>query len=125
MGMGTWEPYAEGRTTVGFSTSADNIFHTNPQANMPIAGGTFGDEAVMLSNENIPELKTDADLLTVANASTSEVEINQGCLLDPNDTTSADYYKNEQAIINGNSNIQTAVSVIQPSITDYKWVRVA
>ena len=58
MGFGVWEPFGEGKVTVGYSNDILNIFHNNPQIGTPIAGGLFGDESVLLDETNIPPLST-------------------------------------------------------------------
>jgi len=124
MGLGVWEPYAEGKVTVGYSNDNTNIFHNNPQSGTPVAGGLFGDEGVLLEDSDIPTLVTDQTSLTAGTINTATVVVNSGCLMDPNQTTDSTYLQEENTTINGTGQLQTEVSVLQPSITSYKWVRV-
>jgi len=125
MGFGVWEPFGEGKVTVGYSNDILNIFHNNPQIGTPIAGGLFGDEGVLLDETNIPSIETDQVGLTQSSANLATVTINDGCLLDPDSTTDTTYLREENLTINSIGQLQNEVSVLQPSITTYKWVRVA
>jgi len=125
MGFGVWEPYAEGKVTVGYSNDAQNIFHNNPQIGTPIAGGEFGDESVLLDQTNIPSLATDQSSLSSSSANLATLVINTGCLIDPQTTPETTYLKEEKLTINSTGQLQNEVSILQPSITSYKWVRVA
>lgn len=124
MGFGKWVPYAEGKTTIGYSTDVSSIFHTNPQTGTPIGGGLYGDEGVMIQSENIPSIKTDQSAMVKANKNTATVTINTGCLLDPTDTADTTYLDTTSLTINSTGQSQQELSVLQPSITVYKWVRV-
>ena len=125
MGFGVWEPFGEGKVTVGYSNDILNIFHNNPQIGTPIAGGEFGNEGVLLDSTNIPSIETDQYGLTDSNANLATLVINTGCLLDPDATTDSTYLQTEKLTINSTGQLQTEVSILQPSITSYKWVRVA
>ena len=129
MGMGIWVPYAEGLTVVGFNRDAsDTLFGINnndldEQGNpTATAGGTVGERAITLQVNNIPKLEsTDKTLIADANGTI----IIGGCQLDP-DSTGPGYHKyNEDSISFNKSNLDAAAfSIVQPSITAYKWLRV-
>lgn len=128
MGMGTWVRYAEGQTTVGWDSAGSSIFNKNPQdldangAATATAGGHFGAIGVQIQANNIPSLQSDEKVLV--KDPNGDITIGQ-CMADP-DAEGPDItiYREDFATIRKGAN-QAELSVIQPSVTTHKWVRVA
>lgn len=130
MGFGVWQRYAEGKTTVGWnSDSTDPNFAYNndykdAQGNPShSAGGSVGSTKQTLTTSNIPALKSNDKVLIADDNGTVVVG---GCQFDP-DASGPDYdkYKEQQLTVNPDVTVPVAVDIIQPSITTYKWIRVA
>lgn len=130
MGMGQWVLIGQGKATVGWNSDAtdpnfalnndDLDSNGNPSHT---AGGTVGETKVELTNSNIPSLEsTDKALVVDDNGPV----IVGGCQFDP-DETGPSYSKYREDTITVNKDVTKAVefSIIQPSITVYRWLRVA
>lgn len=130
MGFGSWKLFGKGRVLVGWNDdvtdpnfalnnndldSSGNPSHT--------AGGTVGTTSVTLENANLPATKTDERVLIEdENGSV----IIGGCQYDP-DETGPIYtkYREDYATTNSSHTPPTNISNIQPSITVYRWIRIA
>lgn len=123
MGMGVWEPYAKDCVTIGWSE--DGVFANNPITQQPMAGGYFGSYGVTLSEDNIPHVKTDEQGLIQSSEKYATISISEGCLLDPTQATNVKYFTSDYLNVNRTNVMPEQVSTIQPSLTVYKWIRVA
>ncbi|WAX13688.1 baseplate wedge protein [Escherichia phage ECO07P5] len=130
MGFGSWKLFGKGRVLVGWNDdvtdpnfalnnndldSSGNPSHT--------AGGTVGTTTVTLENANLPATKTDERVLIEdENGSV----IIGGCQYDP-DETGPIYtkYREDYATTNSSHTPPANISNIQPSITVYRWIRIA
>ncbi|ENM4225977.1 baseplate wedge subunit and tail pin [Escherichia phage AV119] len=130
MGFGSWKLFGKGQVLVGWNDdvtdpnfalnnndldSSGNPSHT--------AGGTVGTTSVTLENANLPATKTDEKVLIEdENGSV----IIGGCQYDP-DETGPIYtkYREDYATTNSSHTPPTNISNIQPSITVYRWIRIA
>ncbi len=130
MGFGSWKLFGKGQVLVGWNDdvtdpnfalnnndldSSGNPSHT--------AGGTVGTTSVTLENANLPATKTDERVLIEdENGSV----IIGGCQYDP-DETGPIYtkYREDYATTNSSHTPPTNISNIQPSITVYRWIRIA
>lgn len=129
MGFGRWKAWGKGQVTVGWSDNpADREFHFNnndldglgnPSAT---AGGTVGDKATVLTNDNMPATKTDEKVLVVDPNGTIVVG---ACQVDP-DAQGPAYtkYREDQATTNVTHTSPVGINNIQPSITVYRWLRI-
>lgn len=130
MGIGTWVRYAEGMTTVGWnSDSNDKNFHYNNSdlnaQGVPskTAGGKVGKAFVALEKANLPGTETNEDVLIKDKNGTIIIG---GCQFDPDDEGPGyDKYREDKATTGAKSDFGREFSLIQPSITTYKWIRVA
>lgn len=130
MGMGRWVLWGEGKTVVGWnSDTSDPRFAMNNNdldiSGQPshTAGGTTGSISVQLKNENLPMTKTDEKVLIADNDGSIIVG---GCQFDP-DTSGPVYtkYREDFAKTNASHQSPIEVDVVQPSITAYRWLRIA
>ncbi|EHY3472394.1 hypothetical protein K4C90_004097 [Salmonella enterica] len=130
MGFGSWKLFGKGQVLVGWNDdvtdpnfalnnndldSSGNPSHT--------AGGTVGTTSVTLENANLPATKTDEKVLIEdENGSV----IIGGCQYDP-DETGPIYtkYREDYATTNSSHTPPANISNIQPSITVYRWIRIA
>lgn len=130
MGFGSWKLFGKGQVLVGWNDdvtdpnfalnnndldSSGNPSHT--------AGGTVGTTTVTLENANLPATKTDERVLIEdENGSV----IIGGCQYDP-DETGPIYtkYREDYATTNSSHTPPANISNIQPSITVYRWIRIA
>lgn len=130
MGFGSWKLFGKGQVLVGWNDdvtdpnfalnnndldSSGNPSHT--------AGGTVGTTSVTLENANLPATKTDERVLIEdENGSV----IIGGCQYDP-DETGPIYtkYREDYATTNSSHTPPANISNIQPSITVYRWIRIA
>lgn len=130
MGFGSWKLFGKGQVLVGWNDdvtdpnfalnnndldSSGNPSHT--------AGGTVGTTSVTLENANLPATKTNERVLIEdENGSV----IIGGCQYDP-DETGPIYtkYREDYATTNSSHTPPTNISNIQPSITVYRWIRIA
>lgn len=130
MGFGTWVLYGQGKALVGWnSDESDPYFALNnndlDSAGIPShsAGGTVGATKVELKANNIPSLSSTDKVLIADDNGTIVVG---GCQFDP-DSEGPGYDKYREGIVTVNPGTTTAVEVeiIQPSVTGYRWIRVA
>ncbi|QOI66655.1 baseplate wedge subunit and tail pin [Erwinia phage FBB1] len=130
MGFGTWTLYGQGKAMVGWnSNESDPNFALNNNdldtSGNPshTAGGTVGSTKVKLALNNIPAMKSKDKVLVVDDKGPIIVG---GCQFDP-DSEGPGYSKYREDTLTVNDDITEAVefSVIQPSITSYRWLRVA
>lgn len=130
MGFGSWKLFGKGQVLVGWNDdvtdpnfalnnndldSSGNPSHT--------AGGTVGTTSVTLENANLPATKTDERVLIEdENGSV----IIGGCQYDP-DETGPIYtkYREDYVTTNSSHTPPANISNIQPSITVYRWIRIA
>ncbi|ENW7449748.1 hypothetical protein ACFL8V_004422 [Salmonella enterica] len=130
MGFGSWKLFGKGQVLVGWNDdvtdpnfalnnndldSSGNPSHT--------AGGTVGTTTVTLENANLPATKTDERVLIEdENGSV----IIGSCQYDP-DETGPIYtkYREDYATTNSSHTPPANISNIQPSITVYRWIRIA
>ena len=130
MGFGSWKLFGKGQVLVGWN---DDVTDPNFALNnndldssgnpSPTAGGTVGTTSVTLENANLPATKTDERVLIEdENGSV----IIGGCQYDP-DETGPIYtkYREDYATTNSSHTPPTNISNIQPSITVYRWIRIA
>ena len=130
MGFGSWKLFGKGQVLVGWN---DDVTDPNFALNnndldssgnpSPTAGGTVGTTSVTLENANLPATKTDERVLIEdENGSV----IIGGCQYDP-DETGPIYtkYREDYATTNSSHTPPTNISKIQPSITVYRWIRIA
>lgn len=130
MGMGTWVLYGQGKASVGWnSDSSDSNFSLNNQdldsSGNPskTAGGTVGESSITLEKKNIPALtSTDTVLVTDKNGTI----VTGGCQLDP-DASGPGYNNFKESVLEVNEDVTSpaSISLIQPSLTVYRWLRVA
>lgn len=130
MGFGTWKLWGEKRVTVGWtSDSTDTQFGLNnndldskgvPNAT---AGGTGGNRSFTITNDNLPKTQTDESVLIVDKNGTVVVG---GCQFDPDEQGAAySKYREERAITNNSHVIPKDISVVQPYVTVYRWLRIS
>ncbi len=129
MGFGKWVRYAEGRTIVGWDSSTDPynpLFGLNnndlDENEVPrhTAGGTVGSTSVELDATNIPEL-TSGDSVLVVDENGGVVI--GSCQDDPDSGPALRKYRESQINVNDGVQNPNDISVVQPSITAYTWVR--
>lgn len=130
MGMGTWVAYGQGKVIAGWnSDSSDPNFHLNTSdldsSGNPTAtsGGSVGSTTVTLKTNNVPILSTTDKVLVADDNGTIIVG---GCLIDP-DAQGPGYtkYTEKTTSVNVDTVSPIAISTIQPSLTAYRWLRVA
>ncbi|QPI13956.1 baseplate wedge subunit and tail pin [Serratia phage 4S] len=122
LGFGVWRRWAEGLASVGWSEDSGNIFNTNPQDGTRTAGGVFGETNSVIKPINIPEMKTAEDVLV--RDDTGPIIIGS-CMADPDTTGPAETkYRVDKATISNGNTTPVGLNIIQPSITEYKWIRV-
>lgn len=124
MGFGTWIPFAQGRTTVGWSHDNDVNFgkYVGECGEISAPGTKGGQVDVSLSKENIPVLESkDKVLISDSNGS---ILVGQ-CQVDP-DGEGPGYFKYREDILKVNGDSQTPIPVnnLQPYVTTAKWLRV-
>lgn len=130
MGFGTWVLYGEGKTLVGWNSDATDPYFAlnnndldasgNPSHT---AGGTVGSTKVSLEVANIPAL-TSTDKVLIADDNGTVVV--GGCQFDPDEEGPGyDKYREGTLTVNPAATTVAEVPVIQPSITGYRWIRVA
>ncbi|HBN5609980.1 TPA: hypothetical protein L3F92_004864 [Escherichia coli] len=130
MGFGSWKLFGKGQVLVGWNDDVTDLnFALNnndlDSSGNPshTAGGTVGTTSVTLENANLPATKTDEKVLIEdENGSV----IIGGCQYDP-DETGPIYtkYREDYATTNSSHTPPTNISNIQPSITVYRWIRIA
>lgn len=130
MGFGSWKLWGEKQVTVGWTQDTqDTLFglnnndidsNGNPSHT---AGGTGGNRNVTLTNDNLPRTQTDEKVLVVdANGPI----IVGGCQFDPDENGPAyDKYREANAVTNATHTPPTEISVVQPYITVYRWMRIS
>lgn len=130
MGFGSWKLFGKGQVLVGwnddvtdpnFALNNNNLDSSGNPSHT--AGGTVGTTSVTLENANLPATKTDEKVLIEdENGSV----IIGGCQYDP-DETGPIYtkYREDYATTNSSHTPPTNISNIQPSITVYRWIRIA
>lgn len=130
MGMGTWILISQGKVLVGWNNDATdpNFAYNNndlDSSGQPshTAGGTVGATKVQLSKNNVPALTSENKVLIADDNGTIIVG---GCQFDP-DAEGPGYTKYREGTLTVNADITSPVEipVIQPSITVYRWLRVA
>mgnify|MGYP001329747002 CR=1 FL=1 len=130
MGIGTWVLYGQGKVSVGWnSDTSDSNFSLNQQdldsSGNPThtAGGTVGSASITIEKDNIPVLSTTDEVLVVDKNGAVVVG---GCQLDP-DASGPGYTKYREATTSVNTSTSTPIpiSVVQPSQTVYRWLRVS
>lgn len=132
MGFGTWVRYSEGLASVGWDSNKNNaLFNINQQDldqngnPKSTAGGIVGNQNTLLNNLNIPPFKIEGSVLVSDPEGTVSIG---GCLEDPEGGGPGYRTYSEKILTVGNQSegfTPTPVSVVQPSITTYKWIRVA
>lgn len=130
MGFGSWKLFGKGQVLVGwnddvtdpnFALNNNNLDSSGNPSHT--AGGTVGTTSVTLENANLPATKTDEKVLIEdENGSV----IIGGCQYDP-DETGPIYtkYREDYATTNSSHTPPANISNIQPSITVYRWIRIA
>ncbi|AIX12147.1 baseplate wedge subunit [Citrobacter phage Moon] len=130
MGMGRWKLWGEGKTVVGWNSDVSDPRFAMNNNDLDIsgqpshtAGGTTGATSVSLKNENLPTTQTDEKVLI---ADDNGNIIVGGCQFDP-DATGPVYtkYREDFAKTNASHQSPIEVDVVQPSITAYRWLRIA
>lgn len=130
MGMGTWVLISQGKVLVGWNNDATdpNFAYNNNDLDADgnpshTAGGTTGSTKVQLTRNNVPALESTDKVLVADDNGTIIVG---GCQFDP-DSEGPGYTKYRESKLTVNADITTPVEVpvIQPSITVYRWLRVA
>lgn len=129
MGFGTWVLYGMGYASVGWSNKSDPYFSKNnndlDENGVPsnTAGGTVGNTTFTLNKQNIPELVSKEKVL-VSDPEHGNIVVG-GCMIDP-DSQGPGYTKyREDTLAVNNGNPPKDIVNIQPSITVYRWIRVA
>lgn len=124
MGFGTWVPFAEGRTTVGWSHDNDVHFgkYVGECGEMSAPGTEGGTVDVVLKKENVPVLQSTKKVL-VADP-TGSILVGQ-CQIDPG-SDGPGYFKYSEEILDINTDSQTPIPVnnLQPYVTTAKWLRI-
>lgn len=129
MGMGVWKMYGEGYASVGWASDISNPYFALNNNDLDSsgrpshsAGGTVGEVEFQISANNIPELKSDDTVLIADDNGTVVIG---GCQLDP-DASGPGYSKYREGSITVNKGAGgLPISNVQPSITVYRWIRVA
>lgn len=131
LGFGTWKLFGQGRVLTGWSSDpADTDFGLNNNdldvSGNPshTAGGTGGNRNVNLVNVNLPETKTD-DKVLIEDANGPIIV--GGCQLDPDAQGPAyNKYREDYASTNKahGASGPTAVNVLSPYVTVYRWIRI-
>lgn len=123
MGFGIWRRWSEGLASVGWSSDTNNVFNVNPQTNVQESAGIFGSMGTVIKPLNIPEMKTAEDVLV---RDDNGPIIIGSCMADPETEGPAETkYRVDKATIAQSNTTPSAIDVIQPSVTEYKWIRVA
>lgn len=130
MGMGTWKIWGEGKVLVGWESNinAERFALNNNDLDISgnpshTAGGTTGSLNVDLTNENIPPSATDKKVLV---SDPNGPIVVGGCQFDPDEEGPVyTKYSEENATINASHVTVSAVDNVQPSITVYRWLRIA
>ena len=114
LAFGSDNPLPNPSSTAAFDSNG-NPSHT--------AGGTGGNRNVTLTNDNLPRTQTDEKVLVVdANGPI----IVGGCQFDPDKNGPAyDKYREANAVTNATHTPPTEISVVQPYITVYRWMRIS
>lgn len=130
MGMGTWVLISQGKVLVGWNNDStdpnfalnNNDLDSNGNPSHT-AGGTAGSTKVQLNKSNVPNLQSKEKVLVVDDNGTVVVG---GCQFDP-DSEGPGYTKYREDTLKVNDDVTNPVefSIIQPSITVYRWLRVA
>ena len=130
MGFGSWKLWGQGLTTVGWNNDeTDPNFALNnndlDSGGLPshTAGGTTGTTTIEITNPNLPVTQTDEKVLIADDNGPITVG---GCQIDPDDVGPVyTKYREDFAVTNATHTPPTPVNNIQPSITVYRWLRIA
>lgn len=122
-GFGTWIPYAQGQTIVGWVDGDDANFsyYTGSCGKLKSPGGSGGHVQHEITTDEIPTtISTEEVLIKDPNG---DVLIGQ-CLLDPEDNGPG-YRKYREGTIQSNIHANVSnISLLQPFVTVAAWVRV-
>lgn len=122
MGFGIWRRWAEGRASVGWSSDESNSFNVNPQTKAKEAGGFFGSVGSVIKPINLPQVKTAEKVLV---RDDDGAIIIGSCMADPDTEGPGETkYRIDNATIAAGNLTPSSLSVVQPSVTEYKWIRV-
>ena len=127
---GRWVLWGQGKVSVGWNSDISDPHFAMNNNDLDIsgnpshtAGGTTGQTSAQLVNNNIPPSQTDSKVLI---ADDNGSIIIGGCQFDPDDEGSVyTKYREDYAKINGSHQNPIAVDTVQPSITVYRWLRIA
>jgi hypothetical protein len=124
MGFGTWVPYAEGQSIVGWDhgTDANFSYYSGTCSATPIKspGGAGGNVSHQISKEELPELvSTDEVLIKDPNG---DVLIGS-CMIDPDEGPAYRKYREDPLTVNQGARAN-AISLLQPYVTVAAWLRV-
>ncbi|WKV23497.1 baseplate wedge protein [Salmonella phage SEA1] len=130
MGIGRWVLWGQGLVTVGWNSDINDPRFAMNNNDLDIsgqpshtAGGTTGEISVSISNENLPTTQTDEKVLIADNNGPIVVG---GCQIDPDDTGPVyTKYREDYAKTNESHVSVKSLDNIQPSITVYRWLRIA
>ncbi|UPW39241.1 baseplate wedge subunit and tail pin [Escherichia phage vB_EcoM_ESCO47] len=130
LGFGSWKLWGQGKVLAGWNDdiSDPNFALNNNDLDVSgnpthTAGGTVGVTTITLENADLPATKTDEKVLI---SDENGPVIIGGCQYDP-DTEGPVYtkYREDFATTNESHTPARSVTNIQPSITVYRWVRIA
>ncbi len=130
MGFGRWTLWGQGQVTVGWNSDVNDPRFAMNNNDLDItgnpshtAGGTTGSTSVQLNNNNLPPTQTDSKVLI---SDDNGPIIVGGCQFDPDDTGPVyTKYREDYAKTNETHQSPISIDVVQPSITVYRWLRIA
>ncbi|QHJ79042.1 MAG: hypothetical protein [Caudoviricetes sp.] len=125
MGLGTWVPWAEGKTTVGWTHDNDVNFgkYVGECGELSAPGASGGSVDVQLTKENVPVLESKEKVL-IADPN-GDILVGQ-CQVDPEGEGPGYFkYREDELQVNVDSQSPIPVNNLQPYVTSAKWLRIA
>lgn len=130
LGFGSWKIWGQGKVLAGWNDDASDPNFALNNNDLDVngnpthtAGGTVGVTSITLENADLPATQTDEKVLISDDNGTVIIG---GCQYDP-DEEGPIYtkYREDHAKTNGSHVPARSITNIQPSITVYRWVRIA
>ena len=129
MGLGTWVRYAEGMTVAGWNSSDPNdplygLNHQDLDVNgqpRHSSGGEIGSNDITIASVNTPStISSEKALIVDPNG---DVLVG-GCQYDPDEQGPGFKKYREDFVVTRPNSTVNPISVVQPSITVHRWLRV-
>ena len=130
LGFGSWKIWGQGKVLAGWNDDASDPNFALNNNDLDVngnpthtAGGTVGVTTITLENADLPATQTDEKVLISDDNGTVIIG---GCQYDP-DEEGPIYtkYREDHAKTNESHVPSRSITNIQPSITVYRWVRIA